>query len=112
MNFNFRNKCHQQQEQEQTKEQQDNYEFDGIIYDFTWNPPRQLKTKIQALYSNNDLRQQSYFQNVKVFICQNRNQIQESSEKPDFLTNLEQINHLNWIGKYGQNNLKIGKWKL
>ncbi|CAK66082.1 unnamed protein product (macronuclear) [Paramecium tetraurelia] len=35
----------------------------------------------------------------------------EDKREPEDLTNLEQIQHLKWVGKYGQNNKKIGLWE-
>ncbi|CAD8171810.1 unnamed protein product [Paramecium octaurelia] len=38
--------------------------------------------------------------------------IKEISKKPKVMTNMDQIMNLNWVGQYGQNNLKIGKWTI
>ncbi|CAD8080420.1 unnamed protein product [Paramecium primaurelia] len=36
--------------------------------------------------------------------------IHDLSVKPQILTNLEQIRYLSWIGLYGENQKKVGKW--
>ncbi|CAD8092870.1 unnamed protein product [Paramecium primaurelia] len=36
--------------------------------------------------------------------------IEVSNKKPELLRNLDQIKHLQWVGEYGSNHKKVGKW--
>ncbi|CAD8212551.1 unnamed protein product [Paramecium pentaurelia] len=96
MEFFF--KCNKYPFKEQTKQQQDNCEIDEIIWDFIWNPPKQLGTQIQVFFNNNEF---IYHQNGALLRI---DLIKDLSQKPEYLTNLEQIKYLKLIGKHGQSS--------
>ncbi|CAD8194456.1 unnamed protein product [Paramecium octaurelia] len=80
-------------------------ENEGIIWNYSLNPPEQIKCRFQI----------SWIQDQKVQYTLNGcilriDTIYNKLKKAEVLTNLEQIKHLKWIGQYGQNNLKVGKW--
>ncbi|CAK91193.1 unnamed protein product (macronuclear) [Paramecium tetraurelia] len=80
-------------------------EIEGIIWNYSLNPPEQLKCKFQIRWTQ-DQKVQYILDGCILRI----DSIYNTSKKAEVLTNLEQIKHLRWIGQYGQNNLKVGKW--
>ncbi|CAD8215572.1 unnamed protein product [Paramecium octaurelia] len=50
-----------------------------------------------------------YIKDESIIRC---DKIIDLSQKPVTLTNLEQIKYLQWVGDYGKNNKKIGKWTV
>ncbi|CAD8149895.1 unnamed protein product [Paramecium pentaurelia] len=80
-------------------------ECEGIIWDYIYNPPRKIRTKY--LISRTNEKEIMYTLDgcsLKI------DRIIGPSKELDLMNNLEQIKHLQWIGQYGQNNVKIGKW--
>ncbi|CAD8058043.1 unnamed protein product [Paramecium primaurelia] len=78
---------------------------EGIIWDYIYNPPRKIRTKY--LISQTNEKEIMYTLDgcsLKI------DRIIGPSKELDLMNNLEQIKHLQWIGQYGQNNVKIGKW--
>ncbi|CAD8118323.1 unnamed protein product [Paramecium sonneborni] len=85
-------------------QQEENY---GDVYEDEYNISTGfMKSKFQIKkFVNNQVQYLS--ENgikMKIDYIKDQSQIQES------ITNLEQIMHLQWIGKYGHDHLKIGKW--
>ncbi|CAK60854.1 unnamed protein product (macronuclear) [Paramecium tetraurelia] len=78
-------------------------EYQYIYWDFE---NRRFK-KIKYEVSFTKEKQIKYIQNGQVLRIE---QAINSLQKPDILTNLEQIKYLQWSGKYGQNTMKIGRW--
>ncbi|CAD8079962.1 unnamed protein product [Paramecium primaurelia] len=100
---------YQQDDQQLIFEQQRQFEnpqfYDGIIWDYKENPPRKIRTNYQI----------SITKTLEILYLRDgcimrRDQVKDTSNKLEILANLEQINHLKWIGDYGQNNQKISKW--
>ncbi|CAD8128581.1 unnamed protein product [Paramecium sonneborni] len=78
---------------------------DGVIWNYWKNPPISIKTKFQITVTKNN--QIIYIKDGSIIrIDQN----QDLSIQQQYLTNLEQIYNLQWIGNYGQKKQKISKW--
>ncbi|CAD8110381.1 unnamed protein product [Paramecium primaurelia] len=79
--------------------------FIGILWDYSYNQPLQLKLNLQITFTQN--KEIQYIKDgYKIRI----DKIKETTRKPEILTNLEQIQHFYWSGNYGQKNQKIGNW--
>ncbi|CAD8129567.1 unnamed protein product [Paramecium sonneborni] len=102
MNQNFGN---QQLLLEQQKQLENAQKYDGIIWDYVQNPPRKIRTNFNITVTKN--KEILY---LKDGFIMRRDQVKETSDKLEILTNLEQIKHLKWIGDYGKNSQKFQKW--
>ncbi|CAD8202415.1 unnamed protein product [Paramecium pentaurelia] len=79
-------------------------EYEGIVWD--QNSIASIKrVKFQVIQTK-----EKEIQYVMNRLLLRKDQIQDTINKPEILINLEQIQHLNWIGDYGKQNQKIGKW--
>ncbi|CAD8178217.1 unnamed protein product [Paramecium octaurelia] len=78
--------------------------YTGIywVYD---EPTSQRSTKLQVNFTQN--QEMQYFRDGSMI---RTDKIQDTKRKPKILINLEQIQYLQWHGKYGHNNQKVGKW--
>ncbi|CAK56682.1 unnamed protein product (macronuclear) [Paramecium tetraurelia] len=80
----------------------------SIYEDNVWDcyHSRFCRTKFQINQSSKQEIQYSTIEGLVLRI----DQITDISDKPEILTNLEQIKYLNWLGEYGDNLKKVGKW--
>ncbi|CAD8129068.1 unnamed protein product [Paramecium sonneborni] len=94
------------QNQEQYVWKEGTQEHIGIIWDYEYDPPRSKKTKFQITFTKN--KQILYMRDGQILRTE---QFKDISKKPEVLTNLEQIQNLQWVGEYGKNKFKVGNWK-
>ncbi|CAD8110583.1 unnamed protein product [Paramecium primaurelia] len=88
-------------------QKQDSLEIDGFDWDYSNYVNRKIRTKLLISHTNEqDLK---YIQNGSILRIE---KIQSTYQKPELIKNLEQVKHLQWIGEYGKNNLKVGNWKV
>ncbi|CAD8110093.1 unnamed protein product [Paramecium primaurelia] len=86
--------------------------------EFTWDPfiSKFFKFKIKITFTKD--KEIIYYSldgsilRMSFFITKFRDSILDISKKPDVLRNLDQIENLQWQGKYGENKKKIGLWYL
>ncbi|CAD8187964.1 unnamed protein product [Paramecium octaurelia] len=80
----------------------------SIYEDNVWDcyNSRFLRTKFQISLTSTQEIQYSTIEGQVLRIDQRK----DISNKPEILTNLEQIKYLNWQGEYGENYKKVGKW--
>ncbi|CAD8116155.1 unnamed protein product [Paramecium primaurelia] len=97
---------HQQQEHQNDNNQKLDTEqvFDCEVWNF-YNL-RWFKKIVQIVTITNVNERKYFFDGQLLRIESSKNQ----SVGFQNFTNLEQLNHLNWSGKYGQLNQKVGKW--
>ncbi|CAD8119819.1 unnamed protein product [Paramecium sonneborni] len=81
--------------------------YEGIFWDYLYDPPRQTKRKFNIIYTKNMEIKYTFEDGCIIRV----DQIKDKSKKPDPLKNLEQIQFLQWIGQYSKNNQKTGKWQ-
>ncbi|CAD8214040.1 unnamed protein product [Paramecium pentaurelia] len=91
----------QVQQDEQVILQKGSQEFNGLILDYG----RFIYSNFKIQYTHNN-----EIQYLRDGLIIRTDQIIYTARKPEILTNLEQIKHLQWFGQVRENNHKIGKW--
>ncbi|CAD8208645.1 unnamed protein product [Paramecium octaurelia] len=79
--------------------------LNSFKWDFSYN--RFIQTKYQIKFPNNNKNEMLYILDGVILRCQNSLLHQEELQQ---LNNIEQIQYLKWIGDYGQNKQRIGRW--
>ncbi|CAD8090402.1 unnamed protein product [Paramecium primaurelia] len=80
--------------------------YNGIIWNYNFNPPR--KTRISYFISQINQMEVQYIYNGLIL---RKDQVQGAKVKSEVLHNLEQIKYLFWLGDFGNDNFKVGSWK-
>ncbi|CAD8117453.1 unnamed protein product [Paramecium sonneborni] len=103
---------HNQQFISQTKLQEKQFSaifkrFEGLQKHkgFFWNNGRYIGIEFEVGFNKN--KEVKYIKDGQIIRI---DQFIEITKPPIMMNNYEQINYLQWIGQYGQNNQKIGKW--
>ncbi|CAD8206686.1 unnamed protein product [Paramecium octaurelia] len=103
----WKQKSNQQNRRRKNKKSQGSYGIEFGLNQFRPNfKLLQLKTTNQ---STQKMESPQGCNCYSIFNC-NRDTIKDTSRKPEILVNLEQIQHLEWIGDYSKTNQKTGKW--
>ncbi|CAD8058053.1 unnamed protein product [Paramecium primaurelia] len=88
-------------------------QFNGISWDELER--RFINSTFQILLKDQEIqyiKDGSIIRQYTLLFKENRDIIKDNSKQPEYLTNLEQINFLKWIGSYDNNNQQIGKWNV
>ncbi|CAD8130926.1 unnamed protein product [Paramecium sonneborni] len=106
--FNYRRKVKEQIQEEISQIKPiENYQKNQIkelkIFNWDQKTGRYIWDKFQIAFQKSIL----YIKDGQLI---RTDQVNDTFSYQDILTNLDQINYLNWSGNYGKNNQKDGKW--
>ncbi|CAD8205231.1 unnamed protein product [Paramecium octaurelia] len=110
LNDQFRSKDQIINKALQKEQQIENYEWQSSISEYEylfWNSENYRFKKIKYEVQLTKEKEIKYIQDGQILRIE---QVINSIQKPEILTNLQQIKYLQWSGKYGQYSLKIGRW--
>ncbi|CAD8101536.1 unnamed protein product [Paramecium primaurelia] len=94
-----------EKKKQQVEQKEEKQEVLGFVWDRVWS--QMISNKFQTV-----ITQDNKLKYIKDGLAIRIDPIKDISTKPEILTNLEQIQHLQWVGEYNKNNKKVGKWIL